>query len=59
MSSTTVRTRTTADVRPVTGLVARVGQYLEARQSRRELEAVLAGHHGSTVRNEVLARLDH
>jgi hypothetical protein len=58
MSSTTVHTRTTAEVRPVSGLVARAAQYFAARQSRRELEAVLAGHHGATVRKEVLARLD-
>ena len=57
MSSTIVHARTTAAVRPVSGLVARFGRYVESRQSRRELQAVLAGHHGSTVRAEVLARL--
>lgn len=58
MSSTTVHARTSADVRPVSGLAARIHQYVDARQSRRELQAVLAGHHGSTVRAEVLARLN-
>lgn len=57
MSSTTVHVRTMADLRPFSGLAAR-GQFVGSRQSRRELEAVLAGHHGSTVREEVLARLN-
>ena len=56
MSSTTVQTST--DVRPSPTLAARVRQYVGARQSRRALDAVLAGHHGATMREEVLARLN-
>lgn len=44
------------------GGYVRLRQTVQARRAqargRREIAAVLAGHHGSTVRNELLAMLE-
>ena len=53
---TTTRSRT-RHARPSEGLVARVlasvAERRESARSRRELDLILGGHHGATMRNEM------
>lgn len=60
MSSTTFPTTTTSrHARPSTSVLSRVRQYAadrrELSRGRRELDAVLAGHHGASMREELLS----
>ena len=64
MSTTTftTATRTRRHARPSSGLVARLRTSLATHRddarSRRELELILNGYHGATMRNEVQSILD-
>jgi hypothetical protein len=57
MSSTTFWTAPSRHARPSTSVLARVRESFAARRdaarSRRQLETVLAGHHGRTMRDEL------
>lgn len=44
--------------RPTSRALQRLVSRGRAARGQRELRAVLAGHHGESVRNEVLAALD-
>lgn len=62
MTSITFLTSTTrSHARPSTSALSRVRQLLadrrELSRGRRELDAVLAGHHGATMRNELLSAM--
>ena len=52
--TTTARTAT----RPTARALERLAARRRAARSRRELMSVLAGHHGETVRADVLAAMD-
>lgn len=54
MSSTTM-SRT---ISPPRNVVSRLRDYAASRQAERELDAVLAGRHGQTMREEILAVLN-
>ena len=49
---------TTGPTRPTARALEHLAARRRAARSRRELMAVLAGHHGETVRADVLAAMD-
>jgi hypothetical protein len=57
MSSLTFLTATSRHSRPTTGVLARVRTgvvaHRDAARARRDLDAILAGHHGRTMRDEI------
>lgn len=57
MSSTTFTTATSRHARPSSSVVSRVRQFTrdrrEAARARRDLDAILAGHHGRSMRDEI------
>lgn len=57
MSSTTFSTTTSRHARPTTSVLSRVRasivEHRDAARSRRELDAILAGHHGRPMRDEI------
>lgn len=57
MSSTTFSTTTTRHARAtmsgVTRLRERIAERRDAARTRRELDAILAGHHGRSMRDEI------
>lgn len=57
MSSITFLTNTSRHARPTTSVLARVRDGIAERRdtarARRELDAILAGHHGRSMRDEI------